>query len=446
MIYIRLLSLTLLFTLTAYAGGTYSPVADRVSEIIRHPDPAAPLAQRWSWAIERGGARSEAFWVGYTIRRMMPEGATMYIGSWSSNHDNAEGSLADLLAGRTAPPGDDADLQEAAQRALNQRDEQNKKRVWRDVAVLIHYPAGATSAESFQKIIMGNLEAPFSLDNDPLFWLGAAADDESLDLLEARYREASDIRSKKRLVAIYGMHGAPDRVVPWLGDILNSNEDEDLRASTTLWLGSQNDDRAITLLERAARDDRSAEVRKDAVFGLSQAERPRAVEVMIDLVRTADDREVRESAVFWLGQQASPKAAAAIESFIYDKDVEIQKKAVFALAQLDTGGSVERLITVAKTHPRQQTRKEAIFWISQVASEKAADALGTFAREDEDTEVQKQAVFALSQLDDGAGVPDLIDISNTHPNAKVRKSAIFWLGQSGDPRALEALEALVTGQ
>jgi HEAT repeat protein len=63
---------------------------------------------------------------------------------------------------------------------------------------------------------------------------------------------------------------------------------------------------------------------------------------------------------------------------------------------------------------------------------------------DPETEVKKKAVFALSQMHDEDAVPRLISLAKTNKNAVVRKQAIFWLGQSGDPRALDFLEEILT--
>ena len=63
-----------------------------------------------------------------------------------------------------------------------------------------------------------------------------------------------------------------------------------------------------------------------------------------------------------------------------------------------------------------------------------------------DIEVQEQAVFALSELPENQGVEPLIKLAKTHPDPRVRKKAVFWLGESHDPRALEALIAIIKGK
>jgi HEAT repeat protein len=38
----------------------------------------------------------------------------------------------------------------------------------------------------------------------------------------------------------------------------------------------------------------------------------------------------------------------------------------------------------------------------------------------------------------------LVELMNTHKSREVRKKAAFWLGQKNDPRALAALERVLT--
>ena len=90
-------------------------------------------------------------------------------------------------------------------------------------------------------------------------------------------------------------------------------------------------------------------------------------------------------------------------------------------------------------------RRQAIFWLSQEVSEEATRGLAEIAESDTDEqEVRKQAVFALSQLRDGAGVPVMIRVARGDKDPAIRKQAIFWLGQSGDSRAIEFFEEVLT--
>jgi hypothetical protein len=105
-----------------------------------------------------------------------------------------------------------------------------------------------------------------------------------------------------------------------------------------------------------------------------------------------------------------------------------------------------RLIRIGKnTSIRSSVRKQAIFWLSQEASEEATKGLTELAEDDKgERELRKQAVFALSQLRNNEGVPTMIRLARTDKDPAIRKQAIFWLGQSGDPRAIEFFEEVLT--
>jgi HEAT repeat protein len=59
-------------------------------------------------------------------------------------------------------------------------------------------------------------------------------------------------------------------------------------------------------------------------------------------------------------------------------------------------------------------------------------------------EVRESAIFALSQRPRDEGVPILIDVAKNNHDPELRRKAMFWLGQSGDPRALELFESILT--
>jgi HEAT repeat protein len=105
-----------------------------------------------------------------------------------------------------------------------------------------------------------------------------------------------------------------------------------------------------------------------------------------------------------------------------------------------------QLLRIGKnTSIRSSVRKQAIFWLSQEASEQATRGLTEIAEDAKgERELRKQAVFALSQLRNNEGVPTMIRLARTDKDPAIRKQAIFWLGQSGDPRAIEFFEEVLT--
>jgi HEAT repeat protein len=173
---------------------------------------------------------------------------------------------------------------------------------------------------------------------------------------------------------------------------------------------------------------------------------PEADRLLEKFVARGQPSSVREQASFWIGQSRGRPGYEILKRFVGqngDPDDEFRKKVLFALSQNPTPEATDTMISVAHGDSEPQVRGEAIFWLAQKAGDLVSRVISQAIDEDPDTEVKKKAVFALSQLPPDEGVPLLIGLAKKHRNPVVRKEAIFWLGQSGDPRALDFIEAVL---
>jgi hypothetical protein len=90
-------------------------------------------------------------------------------------------------------------------------------------------------------------------------------------------------------------------------------------------------------------------------------------------------------------------------------------------------------------------RKQAIHWLGQEAEMAILPELDALvSRDDEEIELREAAVFALSQRPAGEGIPLLLRVARDHRDHRLRRRAMFWLAQSGDPRALDLFEEILT--
>ena len=68
-----------------------------------------------------------------------------------------------------------------------------------------------------------------------------------------------------------------------------------------------------------------------------------AVDILVSTARTDPDATTREQAVFWLSQTRSPRAVEVLEQILLRdaaSNTDLQKRAIFALAQSRTGAWV----------------------------------------------------------------------------------------------------------
>ena len=147
-----------------------------------------------------------------------------------------------------------------------------------------------------------------------------------------------------------------------------------------------------------------------------------------------------------LGIVPAREAADYLLSVVQNDRGTIGRKAIFPATIADSAEIWPTLIKIARNPdlPRE-TRTQSVFWLGQAAGDAATANLNSLVLDNSvDREVREQAVFALSQRPRDEGVPALIAVAKTNKDPEIRKKALFWLGQSGDPRALDLFEQLLT--
>lgn len=147
-----------------------------------------------------------------------------------------------------------------------------------------------------------------------------------------------------------------------------------------------------------------------------------------------------------LGTVPAREAADYLLSIAQTDRGSAGKKAIFPATIADSADVWPALIKIARNPdlPRE-SRTQSVFWLGQAAGDAATANLNSLVLDNSvDREVREQAVFALSQRPRDEGVPALIAVAKTNKDPEIRKKALFWLGQSGDPRALDLFEQLLT--
>ena len=147
-----------------------------------------------------------------------------------------------------------------------------------------------------------------------------------------------------------------------------------------------------------------------------------------------------------LGTVPAREAADYLLSIAQSERGSMGEKAIFPATIVDSADVWPSLIRIARNPnlPRS-TRTHSVFWVGQAAGEAATRGLSDIVVDNGvDREVREQAVFALSQRPREEGIPALIAIARSNRDPEIRKKAMFWLGQSGDPRALDLFEEILT--
>jgi HEAT repeat protein len=266
-------------------------------------------------------------------------------------------------------------------------------------------------AATITRIEVYNLDRKREYSGYPVFWLGRASNNESLNWLQSQLNNLSDDKLKERATMAIAIHD--DRnVTGILKGLTAKAQPERVRKTALFWLGHA-DGEGEFLADFVRNEQESLEVRKQAAFGLGVSKKGAALTTLQNLYNQVTPRELKRQILF-------------ASSVNHNKD-----------------GAVDFLINVASNDPERELRKQAMFWLGQRAGERSLKFLGdAVEKNDGDTELQKQAIFAISQRQKDEAIPLLLRVAKTHPNLVVRKQAIFWLGQSGDERAVAYFKEL----
>ncbi|HSB11996.1 MAG TPA: HEAT repeat domain-containing protein [Blastocatellia bacterium] len=282
---------------------------------------------------------------------------------------------------------------------------------------VLHEPGDGALA----RVEIYNLDRQREYSGYPVYWLGRAGNEESLNYLQglAESNRTGD-RPRNSIVAI-ALHDDP-RVGGMLENFVRNSQVDGVRSAAVFWLG-QIPGHLSFLADLVRNEQESTKVRKEAAFAIGVGREQGSMAALENLYSSINSREVKKQIIF----------AASVN-----------KDDVTGSTSNDNDG-VNFMIKVAESDPDRELRKQALFWLGQKAGKRSLEVLGNvIEKSDDDTEVQKQAVFAISQRKRDEAIPLLIKIAKTHPKAEVRKQAMFWLGQTGDDRALEFFKEILS--
>jgi HEAT repeat protein/beta-lactamase regulating signal transducer with metallopeptidase domain len=445
------------------AGGASDTTRMAPDTVLRHPDQSQPLAQRWEWARTQAQRLARrAFWIGYTVKRPTWLEHSVYV-----DHGMQVTGQNITLSGRLV-----GDFQGFAFRGvrlapLTGAGDSD------DIVILFEFTRDASSKAVLSHVHVASVYLPMDFRGRTLFWLGNAADAQSLPIVEGLFAATSQPKLREDVVSAIGIHGSSDLVVPILVRLLTSRDTPDVRSQAAEWLGFQPAPAAVVALSAAARTDGAADVRREAAEALGDNTLPAATDSAIAIAKTAGDSDTRREAVEGLGQKDSDRALAALIAIAQsDRDEDVQREAVETLGDLPNGRGLKAVREVARNHPSTDVRREAVETLGEnLEPADAVTLLEDVATSDPSSDVRREAVetlgeraptaetvrfltaLAIDAQEDVArsaletlgeigelGLPAVIEIARTHPNADLRRRAVETIGDKAPPaQALDIL-------
>ncbi len=261
----------------------------------------------------------------------------------------------------------------------------------------------------------------------------------------ARRDECSEILRRKAVFLVSQKKG--DEAADILMETAKSDPDQETREQAVFWLSQVHSDKAIPLLQQILKTSTDENMQDKALFALSQKSDDRAQQALRDYASRDDaPGHLREQAIFWIGQSHSDANAQFLRQlFAKTTSDQAKDKIIFSISQTRNTGNDQWLLDQAvNAKNSMDIRKQALFWAGQSGGVDVAK-LGALYDKASEEEFKNQVIFVLSQKGKSPEAVDkLIDIAKNEKNHELRKQAIFWLGQSHDPRAMKALQDLIS--
>ncbi|HSA56184.1 MAG TPA: M56 family metallopeptidase, partial [Gemmatimonadaceae bacterium] len=305
------------------------------------------LPVRWQQALRAGAREGAAFWVGYAIapprdaryRVHFDDSVSIRVGG-----DRERGRVM-WRADRTADvqvPGDPLPpLPGLADSTA--------------VVILAGYEPGLEGLPRLTRMHVASAGLPARLGARPVFWLGGAADAESIGLLRELFVGAPKARQRD-LVATVGVHADARAAVDVLGSWLGDGHRESVREEAARWLGCHPTPEALAALAMTARTVRDDDIVEQAIEALSELRIDAATDTLVSRARQPGSGERREAAVAGLGSRG-PRAVPHLLALASEPgDPELQEEAVAALARAAADTSLHLVAQVALRHEHAPVR------------------------------------------------------------------------------------------
>ena len=326
------------------------------------------------------------------------------------------------------------------------------------------------SSNQIMRMEVYNLERKREYSGYPVYWLGRANNEESLNYLRALVAATPLDKLSERAVIGIALHDdarvggmlkgfvgtSPNQrirstSVYWLGQVggehtflagIVRNEEEELklRRSAAYAIGQSRDRGAIATLQSLYETVKEVEIRRGVISaaGNSIDEQP-AFTFLLGVAKNDPDWESRRSAVRQLGHLKIETAADELmKIFTNDSHIEVKKAALRALGETKNARAQVRLFEIARSDTNSELRKSAIRGLSE-RGEAAVDELLKLFDSEQSPDVRRSLLQSLSEVKSTRVEDKLFDVAKSNDTTDVRRQAIRLLGERVSKRSFDFL-------
>lgn len=279
------------------------------------------------------------------------------------------------------------------------------------------------SSNQITRMEVYNLERKREYSGYPVYWLGRANNEESLNYLRAIAAATPLDKLSERAVLGIALHDDA-RVGGMLKNFVTTSPNQRIRSSAVYWLGQVGGEQAF-LAGLVRNDAEEIKLRRSAAYAIGRSRERGTVATLQDLYENLKDVEVRRSVISAAGNGLDEQPAFAFLLGIAknDSDWESRRTAVRQLGHFKNENAADELMKIFANDAHTEVKKAALRALAETKNARAQVRLFEIARSDTNIELRKTAVRALGQRGEAA-VEDLLKLFDAEQSADVRRSVL----------------------
>jgi HEAT repeat protein len=288
-----------------------------------------------------------------------------------------------------------------------------------------------------------NLERKREYSGYPVYWLGRANNEESLNYLRALAAAAPLDQLSERAVLGIALHDDV-RVGSMLKTFVTNSANQRIRSSAVYWLGQVGGEQAfLASLVRNETEDKK--IRRQAAHAIGQSHDRGAIPIIQNLYEAVKDVDIRQGIISAAGNsiEEQPAWVFLIGVAKNDADWESRRTAVKQLGHFKRDDAVDELIKIYSSDANLDVKRAALRSLAETNSPRAQSRLLEIARSESNSELRKQAIRVLSERGEPA-IDDLLKLFDSEQSVDVRRTTLQALSEIKSPRVEDKLFAVAS--
>ena len=328
-----------------------------------------------------------------------------------------------------------------------------------------------------------NLERKREYSGYPVYWMGRANNEESLNylrglaeagpaptsitnqgLLNQHATLAIAIHDDARVGALLKQFVGSSRhpkvrstAVYWLGQIggeteflanivRNNSENKDVRRQAAHAIGESRDRAALSTLQSLYDGITERDVKRGIIHAVADNEnKDGAHAFLLKVAKTDADKDSRRAAVHAIGEEERDSVIDDLMSIMSnDQEMDVRRAVLHALSEIKTPRAQSKILEVARTGSHPDLRRHAIHMLAEVENEAMLGELIKLYDAEQSNDVRRQILHAFSEMKSTQAEDKLFAVARDNSgNADLRRHAIHVIGERAGKRSLDLLRETV---